>query len=108
MVYIGNPPQQFIIPVTLGADRKFTTNRNDGSVDKNPVDWDATVSMAIDIDKANPTIIDATVVGSQAEILIPSATADQVKSNTRWRLYMNANDLTTPIAIGTFERDDGG
>lgn len=110
MAYIGNPAQQFVIPVTLGCDRKFPANRNDGSPQKVPVDWNATVTLAIDIDKANPTIIDATVVGAQAEILIPSAIADQVKSTTRWRLFMTAtaDGLKTPIAVGSFERDDGG
>lgn len=108
MTYIGDPPEAFVIPVTLGADREFTMNRNDGTPQQNPVDWDATVSMTIDIDKNAPTVIPATVTGSQAVILIPSATADQVKNTTRWRIYMHANSLTTPIAVGSFERDDGG
>jgi hypothetical protein len=35
-----------------------------------------------------------------------------VKNTTRWRLYMQTgtapNTLTLPIAVGNFERDDGG
>jgi hypothetical protein len=72
MAYIGNPPAKFIIPVTIGTDREFTLNRNDGTPQKAPVDWAATVSMAIDIDKASPTVIPATVTGNQAVIVIPS------------------------------------
>jgi hypothetical protein len=109
MEYIGNPPAKFIIPVTIGTDREFTLNRNDGTPQKAPVDWAATVSMAIDIDKASPTVIAATVTGNQAVIVIPSATADLVKDKTtRWRISMTTGGLTTPIAVGSFERDDGG
>jgi hypothetical protein len=109
MAYIGNPPAKFIIPVTIGTDREFTLNRNDGTPQKAPVDWAATVSMAIDIDKASPTVIPATVTGNQAVIVIPSATADLVKDKTtRWRISMTTGGLTTAIAVGSFERDDGG
>jgi hypothetical protein len=105
MTYIGAPPQKFVIPVTLGADREFTINRVDSS--NNPVNWSATVSIAIDINPASPTIVAATVTGNQAVVLLPSATCDQVTNYTRWRLYMDASGLTTPIAVGMFERDDG-
>lgn len=105
MVYIGTPPQKFVIPVTLGADREFTINRID--VNNNPVNWSATVSIAIDINPSSPTTVDATVTSNQAVVLLPAATCDQVTNYTRWRLYMDAAGLTTPIAVGTFERDDG-
>lgn len=105
MVYIGTPPQKFVIPVTLGTDREFTVSRIDAS--NNPVNWSATVSIAIDINPTSPTIIAATVTGNQAVVRLPSATNDQVTNYTRWRLYMVASGLTTPIAVGTFERDDG-
>jgi hypothetical protein len=106
MVYIGAPPQQFVIPVTLAADREFTINRVDAT--NNPVNWAATVTLAIDITKGNPTIITATVTGNQAVILIPSAMCDQVTNFTAWRMFMDTSGLTTPIAVGKFERDDGG
>lgn len=111
MTYIGSPPTSFVIPVTLGADCEFSVNRVDSS--NNPVNWDATVFMAIDIDRNLPTMLDATVADNQATFIIRSATADQVKAGTtRWRLYMQTgtapDTLTTPIAVGYFERDDGG
>jgi hypothetical protein len=111
VTYIGAPPTPFVIPVTLGADCEFSVNRVDGS--NNPVNWGATVFMAIDIDRSNPTVISATVTTNQATVLIPHQTCDQVKAGTtRWRLYMQTgtapNTLTTPIAVGYFERDDGG
>jgi hypothetical protein len=106
MVYIGTPPQTFVIPVTLGADREFTVSRVDSG--NNPVNWSATVSIAIDINKSSPTVIAATVTGSQAVVLIPSAVCDQVTNFTGWRISMLASGLTTPIAVGKFERDDGG
>lgn len=110
MTYIGAPANTFVIPVTLGADREFSVNRKDSS--GNPVDWDATLFMAIDIDRANPTTIDAAVTADQAVILLPAAINDQVKNTTRWRLYVTTGSgdstLTTPIAVGYFERDDGG
>lgn len=108
MAYIGDPPTRFTIPLTLGADREFTANRVDAS--NNPVNWNATVWMAIDVNRASPTTINATVTGNQAVVLIPHATCDTVPVGTRWRMYMqdNSSQLITPIAVGTFERDDGG
>jgi hypothetical protein len=110
LVYIGAPPQQFTIPVTLGADVEFTVNRVDTS--NNPVSWSAAVFMAIDIDRANPTTVNATVTGNQAVLLLHSSVCDEVKNTTRWRLYMQTgtapDTLTLPIAVGNFERDDGG
>lgn len=109
MAYIGgNPPPKFTISVTLGADRVFTVNRVDPQ--GNPVNWDATVSMVIDIDKANPTKLEATITGNQAEMLIPRTVADLVKPTTRWRLVMtdSVTERITPITVGNFERDDGG
>lgn len=106
--YIGSPPDQFIIPVTLGADREFTLNRVD--VNNNAVDWAAQVFIAIDI--PGQAQIEATVTGNQAVILLPGTVCDQVKPTTRWRLYMQtttgSGTFTTPIAVGAFERDDGG
>lgn len=109
MAYIGNPPDQFVIPVTLGADREFTVNRKD--TNRNPINWAANVFIEIDIDKTSPTTINAAVTNDQAVVLLPSELCDQVKASTRWRLYMQTgttpNTLTTPIAVGVFERDDG-
>lgn len=106
-VYIGTPPTFYTIPVTLGADRVFTVERTDGS--GNPLNWDATVQIAIDIDKCNPTLIAAVVTDNQAVITIPYGTCDLVKNQTRWRLTMTQTDptITTALAVGNFQRDDG-
>ena len=112
MTYIGAPASTFIIPVTLGADKEFSANRKDSS--GNPVDWGADLSMVIDrLDNGGSATIDATVTADQAVVVIPSATCDLVKNNTtRWRLFMTTGSggtaTTTPIAVGYFERDDGG
>lgn len=105
--YIGTPPDEYVIPVTMGADRAFTLNRQDKA--GNPLDWDALVSITIDIDKLAPTVVPATVAGPQANIVIPHTVADQVTNKTRWRVTMtdNATSLETPICVGTFERHDG-
>jgi hypothetical protein len=91
----------------LGADVEFSINRVD--ISNNPVNWGATVAIAIDIDRSAPITVNATVAGNQAVVLLPHATiCDLVKASTRWRLCMDASGLTTAIAVGTFERDDGG
>jgi hypothetical protein len=83
----------------------FTVERVDA--DNNPVNWSATVQIAIDINKTSPTVVDAVVTGNQAAVTIPSTVCDQVKNATNWRLTMTAAGVTTALAVGGFERDDG-
>lgn len=106
MPYIGSPAKQFTIPVTLDADCQFTINRLDPS--GNPVDWNADIYITIDIDRTSPTTLPATVTGNVASVLLPAEVCNQVKPLTRWRLFMSAGGLITPIAVGNFERSDGG
>jgi len=110
LTYMVAPPQQFVIPVTRGADLQFMVNRVDAS--ENPVNWDATVYITVDApDPDFPTSVQAAVAGNQAIILLPVALNDQVSVRTRWRMYMQVPNgtgtLTTPVAVGHFERDDG-
>jgi len=82
-------------------------------VNGKPVDWDATVEIAIGIERFAPTIIQAAISGNQAALIIPSAVCDQVRNSTAWRLHMvvansDGSTTTTPLAVGCFERDDGG
>jgi len=106
--YIGTPPAQRIIPVTRGADRLFSIRRRDEQGD--PQDWDATLFIDIDIDKAAPTRVNAEVTDDVAVIRIESTLCDQVRNSTRWRILMSQPDtptLETPLLVGTFERHDG-
>jgi hypothetical protein len=108
--YMVAPPQQFVIPVTRGADQEFSVNRVDTS--NNPVNWNAAVFIAVDApDPDFPTMISAVVTGNQAVLLLPMSLNDQCNVRTRWRLYMQTTNgsgpLTIPICVGHFERDDG-
>jgi hypothetical protein len=110
LTYLVSPPQQFVIPVTRGADLQFMVNRVDSS--QNPVNWNAAVYITVDVpDQDFPTSVQAAVNGNQAIILLPMTLNDQVNVRTRWRMYMQtpngAGTLTVPVAVGHFERDDG-
>lgn len=105
--YLGQPPKSWILPVTLGCDRSFTVRRRDAAGVL--VDWEALVYIVIDINKASPTTVQATVDGPQATFTIDSAVCDQCKNTTKWRIVMSEPTvgLETPLAVGTFERHDG-
>ena len=97
-----------ILTVVKGTDRLFSIRRRDPS-SGDPVDWDADVFVDIDINKASPTRVEATVVDDVATVRIESTVCDQVKTGTPWRAVMSSGDpsLETAILVGTFERNDG-
>ena len=105
--YLGAPPAVKTIPVTKGCDRAFTVQRTNSS--GSPVNFDAgtTVYMWIDIDRANPTKVDAVVSGSTAAFTISDTICDQVRSGTAWRAVIDLGDLEVPLLVGRFERHDG-
>ncbi len=104
--YIGSPPAEKLIPVTKGCDRLFTIQRTQNG---NPVNFDngTTVYMWVDIDKANPTKVDATVSGSSAAFAIQSTVLDLVRTGTRWRIVLDVGNTEIPLLVGRFERYDG-
>lgn len=106
MSYIGSPPAEKIIPVTRGCDRLFTVQRIQ---DDEPTAFDqgSTVYMWIDIDRAAPTKVDATVSGSTASFAIQSTVLDQVRNSTRWRIVLDQGATEIPLLVGKFERHDG-
>lgn len=105
--YIGAPPAEKLIPVTRGCDRSFTIQRTNAQ--GQPVNFDAgnTVYLWIDIDRTNPTKVDAVVSGSNAAITIPDSVCDAVRTGTRFRAVLDQGDLEIPLLVGRFERHDG-
>ena len=104
--YLAPPPIEKVIPVTKGCDRSFTLQRVNTS--GTPVNFgNVTVYLKIDIDKANPTTVNAVVSGSTAAFTIPDAVCDQVKTGTRWRAVLDQGSLEIPLLVGRFERHDG-
>lgn len=107
--YIGSPPTTYVIPVTKGADREFTLRRRDTNGD--PVDWAADLWIDIDIDKTDPTRVEATVTADEAVLRIESTILDLVKNSTKWRIVRSAADdpesFEIAVAVGTFQRFDG-
>lgn len=104
--YIGAPPQEKLIPVTRGCDRLFSIQRTQ---DGDPVNFDngTQVYMWVDIDKSNPTKVDATVSGSTAAFAIQSTVLDLVRTGTRWRIVLDVGNTEIPLLVGRFERHDG-
>jgi len=104
--YIGAPPAEKIIPVTRGCDRLFSIQRTE---DGDPVNFEAgtTVYMWVDIDRSNPTQVQATVSGSTAAFAIQSTVLDSVRTGTRWRIVLDVGNTEIPLLVGRFERYDG-
>lgn len=105
--YITPPPQTATIPVTRGCDRSFTLQRTDTAGDPQDFNAGTTVYLWVDIDKAEPTKVEAVVSGSTAAFTIPDTVCDQVKTGTRWRAVLDQGDLEIPLLVGRFERHDG-
>lgn len=107
MDYIGNPPQEKLIPVTRGCDRLFTIQRLDTDGDPQNFEAGSTVYMWVDVDKTAPTKVDAVVSGSQAAFAIQSTVLDLVRTGTRWRIVLDLGNTEIPLLVGRFERHDG-
>lgn len=106
--YVYDKLPNRVIPLTKGCDRVIGLTRKDE--DGDPVDWDATVYMLIDIDRDEPTYIEGTVVDEHATIRIESDVADVCRRGTTWRIALSENTAPTtetPLMVGTFERNDG-
>lgn len=107
--YVGGPPpDERSIAITRGFDKKFSLRRRD--VNGDPVDWDADVFIDIDIDRAAPTRVEATITNSLAEFRIESDTCDLIKNGVKWRAGMSqagSPSLETVLIVGRFARHDG-
>lgn len=109
--YIAPKLPNRVIPVTKGTDRLFTIRRRNEQ--GQPQDWDCEVFIDIDINKASPTRIAATIDQDLAAVRIESTVADQCRAGTTWRVVMaQAGDTDSPtvetaLLIGIFERNDG-
>lgn len=106
--YLGDPPEERVIPVTKGCGKRVTINRVDDVGD--PVDYGGDVFFDIDIDKTAPTRLTAVVDGDSAEVVIPFDTADLTKTGMAWRAILSVTGTPppAPILVGSFERHDGG
>jgi hypothetical protein len=104
--YIAAKLPNRVLPVTKGADRVFSVRRRSPE-DGSPEDWDADLFFDADIDKVNPTRVEAVVVDDIATVRLESTLCDQVKTGTAWRVLMSVDGLETPLLVGTFERNDG-
>lgn len=106
--YIGTPPETKIIPVTRGCDKSFTIQRID--VDGDPIDFDTgtSVYMWIDIQRSDPTRVDAVVSGAIAAFTLQSTVCDLVRDGVSWRVVLDlGQDVELPLLVGKFERHDG-
>jgi hypothetical protein len=104
----GDPPASKLISLTRGADKVITLRRKDTD-GTTPLDWNASVWIDIDIDKAAPTRLAAAVTNDVAVIRIESTLGDTVRSQA-WRIIMSqagSPSLETPLLVGKFVRSDG-
>jgi len=105
--YVCAPPAERIIPVTRGCDRAFTIQRlNSGGTAVN-FDAGSSVYMWIEIDRAVPTRVDATVSGSTAAFALDYTVCDLVRTATRWRVVLKVGSSELALLVGKFERHDG-
>lgn len=106
--YTGPIPRQVVIPVTKGTDIAFTMRRRNADLEL--VDWAATVTLSIDINRDSPTVVAAVVTGPDAVVRVESEIADLVRNSTTWQAVVSPLSdptLQRPIMVGTFERHDG-
>lgn len=105
--YVCAPPVEKVIPVTLGCDRIFSVRRTNAQ--GAPLNYAAgtSVYMWIDIDKANPTRVDAVITNETALFTLEVAVCDQVRTGTRWRVVLDLGETELPLLVGKFERHDG-
>lgn len=97
-----------VLPITKGTDRVFSIRRRD--VNGDPVDWNCSVFIDIDISKTNPTRVQATVTYDLATVRIDQTITDLCKTNTTWRAIMSEPgnpSVETALLVGIFERNDG-
>jgi len=109
MSYVAPRLPNRVLPVTKGTDRMFSIRRRNSA--GQPQNWDCAVYVDIDIDRASPTRITASVVGDLATVRIESSIADQCRTGMTWRAVMSqpavGQSLETALLVGTFERNDG-
>lgn len=105
MSYAVPPPVERLFSVTRHCDLAFTIRRVDGGV---PVDIaeGTTVAMYIDIDRADPTKVDAVISGSDADFVIDAAVIAAARTGTRLQVVIDGN-VDTPLLVGRIERHDG-
>lgn len=105
--YLSTPPQQKIIPVTRGADVAFTLQRTTTTGTPTNFDPGTQVYMLIDLDKTQPTKVNATVSGANAALRVDYTVADLVKNTTRFQVIASVGGAETALLVGKFERNDG-
>lgn len=103
--YWSKPPKVWLISVTRGCDRVLTIRRRDAAGEL--VDWDADLFIDVDVDRSDPTRVEADVDGAEATFVLQSDLCDVVKNTTKWRVFMSRDGIETPLAVGTFGRSDG-
>ena len=106
--YIGAPPAEKVIPVTLGCDSAFSIRRTDEEGEPTDFDPGTEVYMWIDINKLDPTKVFATISGNTASFNLQSTVLDQVRNTTRWRAVYDIGSNETALLVGRFKRHDGG
>jgi hypothetical protein len=103
-------PADMIIPVTKSCDAKFTIDRvvigRDG--EKVPVNFNSD-EVFLSIDRGGETFrVDATIDANQAMFVIDSSICDSVRGWDRWRAVVLHGLSENALAVGSFERHDGG
>lgn len=108
---VAPPPSMKAIAVTRNTDVMFTLRRKDAATGAEK-DWGALVYVLIDVARNEPPVrVDADVSGADAVVRIESDICDVVKTGTPWRAVLSLPtdpSLEKPIAVGFFERHDGG
>ena len=101
---VGSDPAACVVRITRGCDTAFTFQRVDEHGAGVPIA--AEVYLLVDLSKAAPTKVPCVVTSDTAAVLFPAAVCDQVKNTTTWQL-VRADNLKTPLLVGTFDRIDG-
>jgi hypothetical protein len=93
MTNLFEPPPKYTLPLAKGGDL-VVDFLNDPDNDENYVDYDAGVTVTLVIDTDTPIEAEAEITDHHAVVKIESAVADEIPSNTVWRLIHSSP--TTP------------
>jgi hypothetical protein len=91
----------------LGADVAFTLRRTNDAGQPVNFDTGSQVYILIDLDRSNPTKIQAGISGALAAIRVDYTVADTVRNTTKFQVILSKDGGETALLVGRFERNDG-
>jgi hypothetical protein len=95
------PPPKYTLPLTKSGDL-VVDFLNDPNQNETYVDYDAGVTVTLVIDTETPIEAEATITDHHAVVKIESDVADEIPSNTVWRLIYSSPTTPTTETVAAY------